>query len=311
MQYYDTHSNVFHANGKLLLTGEYFVLDGALALALPTKQGQKLYAEEQESFGSISWESLDADGEVWFKGMFDKNDFRILSADNQEVARRLQQILEAARRQNDAFLKNGAIVRTELEFPGEWGLGTSSTLLYNIAQWADIDAHQLLEETFGGSGYDLACAGVNSAIFYRLESDIPRFFEFPFAPPFLDSVYFVYLGKKQNSREGIARYREKVKDAPDLIQTISELSEKIAQTSNFTEFNTLLLKHEELVAETIQLPRAKDLYFSDFWGEVKSLGAWGGDFVLVTSDKGESETKEYFKQKGMEVFIPYKDLIQG
>ena len=32
----------FYSNGKLLITGEYVVLDGAKALALPTKYGQNL-----------------------------------------------------------------------------------------------------------------------------------------------------------------------------------------------------------------------------------------------------------------------------
>ena len=32
--------------GKLLLTSEYVVLDGALALALPTKLGQEFFVEE-------------------------------------------------------------------------------------------------------------------------------------------------------------------------------------------------------------------------------------------------------------------------
>ncbi len=49
--------------------------------------------------------------------------------------------------------------------------------------------------------------------------------------------------------------------------------------------------------------------FSDYWGEVKSLGAWGGDFVLVTSKKPIEETREYFLNKGNDVFIPYAELI--
>ena len=32
----------FYAHGKLLLTGEYAVLDGALSLALPTQYGQRM-----------------------------------------------------------------------------------------------------------------------------------------------------------------------------------------------------------------------------------------------------------------------------
>ncbi len=35
----------FRSNGKLLLTAEYLVLDGARAIALPTKLGQSLTVE--------------------------------------------------------------------------------------------------------------------------------------------------------------------------------------------------------------------------------------------------------------------------
>jgi mevalonate kinase len=36
----------FYSNGKLLITGEYLVLDGATAFALPTKIGQNLIVEK-------------------------------------------------------------------------------------------------------------------------------------------------------------------------------------------------------------------------------------------------------------------------
>ena len=42
----------YYSNGKLLITGEYLVLDGAEALALPTKFGQNLIIENAS--GSIS-----------------------------------------------------------------------------------------------------------------------------------------------------------------------------------------------------------------------------------------------------------------
>lgn len=299
----------FHANGKLLLSGEYFVLDGALALAVPTKQGQSLIVEEQESFAHISWESLDAEGNTWFKALFSARDLDLISTSDDAMARRLQQILEAAQRQNPSFLPYGAIIKTELEFPREWGLGTSSTLLYTIAEWANIDAYQLLFETFGGSGYDLACAGADSAIFYRLDDKKPVFHNFPFQPIFIDNLYFVYLDKKQNSREGIAHYRKKVKDAPELVQKISALTEKMSRASNLSEFEAILKTHETIVSETLEMKRAKDLYFSDYWGEVKSLGAWGGDFVLVTSEKSQKETTTYFAEKGFEICLPFSNLV--
>jgi len=59
----------FYSNGKLLITGEYLVLDGAKAFALPTKFRQNLIVEKgipQE----IQWTSFDADGSIWFEDTF-------------------------------------------------------------------------------------------------------------------------------------------------------------------------------------------------------------------------------------------------
>ena len=59
-------------------------------------------------------------------------------------------------------------ITTKLTFPRAWGLGTSSTLISLIAQWAKCDPFELLFEAFGGSGYDIACATANSPISYQL-----------------------------------------------------------------------------------------------------------------------------------------------
>ena len=49
----DNMTTTFNAHGKLLLTGEYFVLDGALALALPCKLGQSMSIQPFESHDSV------------------------------------------------------------------------------------------------------------------------------------------------------------------------------------------------------------------------------------------------------------------
>src|SRR5690606_17098005 len=59
----------FYSNGKLLLTGEYVVLDGAVALAVPTTLGQSLMVEPIGE-PKIEWQSLDAQGNIWFEGAF-------------------------------------------------------------------------------------------------------------------------------------------------------------------------------------------------------------------------------------------------
>lgn len=61
-------TQTFYSNGKLLITGEYVVLDGAKALALPTKFGQNLIVSEGKG-NVINWKSFDNDGSVWFESM--------------------------------------------------------------------------------------------------------------------------------------------------------------------------------------------------------------------------------------------------
>ena len=50
----------FFGHGKILLSGEYLVLDGALSLALPTKVGQSLSVQYTPSFSpTLTWKSFD------------------------------------------------------------------------------------------------------------------------------------------------------------------------------------------------------------------------------------------------------------
>lgn len=300
----------YYSHGKLLLSGEYFVLDGALALALPTKLGQSLQITENES-DEINWKSYDADGTIWFEGVFALPFGEYQRGTDDATGQRLTQIFQAIRQQKSGFFQQfrGLQIETRLEFPRQWGLGTSSTLLANLAQWAQLDPFLLLKNTFGGSGYDIACAVANHAILYQLIDNQQFYKEIVYAPPFIENLYLIYLGKKQDSRQGIALYRQKVKSQPELITQISDITQQFIDCQGLNEFEILIQQHEMLVSETLQLPRAKELYFSDYWGEIKSLGAWGGDFILATSHKNEAETKFYFNERGFSVVLSYEEII--
>ena len=313
----------FYGNGKLLLTAEYFILDGAVGLALPTRLGQSLSLELSANTEG-SWQSYDADGSLWFEAKLGLNNYEIKETNDAATAERLANILRAARalNKNPPPQPTSSVGRylpmqisTELTFPRQWGLGTSSTLIHNLAQVFKINPFDLLQKTFGGSGYDLACAGATKPILYHRIGDKPNWEEVDFKPPFANQLYFIYLGKKQDSREGIARYREKAKNLPpsemqaQYFDEITALTKAFLQENDFKNFEKLIIEHEEKVADIIQLKRAKSLIFNDFWGEVKSLGAWGGDFVLATSDRTEAETRSYFKDKGFDVFFNYNELI--
>ena len=56
----------FYSHGKLLLSAEYAVLDGANALALPTKYGQTLKVKPIDT-SEIRWKSFDHKGKLWFE----------------------------------------------------------------------------------------------------------------------------------------------------------------------------------------------------------------------------------------------------
>ncbi len=108
---------------------------------------------------------------------------RLLSEETQ-AAKDLQDILRQARSQNVHFLRDEAdtIVETKLEFPLNWGLGSSSTLIYNIAQWAYVSPFELSSKTFGGSGYDIACAQSMGPIIYSSTTKGPVWKSVTFSP---------------------------------------------------------------------------------------------------------------------------------
>ena len=295
------------AHGKLLLTGEYAVLDGALALALPVHYGQALDVAPGEP-GLLHWTSRDETGQIWFEAAFALPGLTLLSATDEPTAQRLQQMLYACRRQNPRFLADtqGSRVHTRTDFPRAWGLGTSSTLIAALSHWAGADPYPVLFETLGGSGYDIACAFADGPLLYRLEGNTPHVEPAAFEPPFAEHLFFVFLGKKQNSRAGIRHFREHVQHDTSLIEAISELTRKCLVANTLTDFSTILQEHERLIGQALGLPRAQDLYFSDFPGAVKSLGAWGGDFVLAASNA--DDIQGYFRKKGFEVCIPYGEM---
>lgn len=305
----------FYSNGKLLITGEYVVLDGARALAVPAKFGQDLIVEPIKE-PQLIWASFTSTGECWFEAIFDLPKLRLAQAtfnsaeegSNEKIAETLSDLLTEAKRLNPEFLNtdDGFVIKTHLTFPRDWGLGSSSTLINNIAQWAEVDPYTLLWNAFSGSGYDIACAKSDTPIFYQIDNNSPIIETSHFDPPFKERLFFVHLNQKQNSREGIARFKEKRGNISKEIDRISEISKEISITNEIQVFELLIKEHEEIISKIIELPTVKERLFPDYYGEIKSLGAWGGDFVLVT---GNENTPDYFKQKGYSTILSYSEMV--
>ncbi|MET1258959.1 GYDIA family GHMP kinase [Flagellimonas sp. DF-77] len=298
----------FYSNGKLLVTGEYAVLDGATALAVPTVFGQALELS-QGATGECHWYSHDTEGTIWFEVTFEAPSLRIRSTSDTTIAQRLQEVFRACGQLRPDFLaslSHGVTAHSHLGFDRHWGLGSSSTLINNLAQWAKVDPYRLLAMTFGGSGYDIACAQHNTPLHYRLTANGHVVQPAAFDPPFKNRLFFVYLNQKQNSREGIKAYRERGFDRSELISNINMLTTQLTTATTTEAFDQGLEAHEALLAKVMGVPTIKERLFADFAGSIKSLGAWGGDFVLAS---GNEKTPDYFKAKGFHTVLSYSEMV--
>lgn len=297
----------FYSNGKLFILGEYYVLEGAKVFALPTKFGQSLDVFPI-STTVLSWKSYDADGSVWYNDEIAVND---IISNNQfssdKVRNTLIDILHQAHIMNPTVLQtNGFLVETKLTFPRNWGLGTSSTLINNIAQWFQIDAFELLQRSFGGSGFDIACAQNNVPVTYQVKNNQPIVDQVAFNPTFKDQIYFVYLNQKRDSKEAIANFRKKQKNLTDEVSEVSKMTEELLKIQDLETFISFFKRYEQNLSAILETPTIQEQLFPDFDGLVKSLGGWGGDFVMVASKENPIN---YFKEKGFEIIIKYQDMI--
>ena len=293
----------FHSNGKLLISGEYLVLDGALSLALPCKFGQYLNFTE-DSNGTLEWISKDMNDTIWFTAYFEAKTLKVLKTSNYNTVKWVKKILEFC---NKNSLTNKSLqgkIECKLEFPNNWGLGSSSTLLNNLASLYEINPYDLHFSTTNGSGYDIACAGSNSALTYQVIENIPKVKKMDWSPVFKDEILFIFLKKKQKSNLEVKRFKELKKD-PDLISRISSITKEIIYSKTIEEFEHLLDEHEAITGQYIKSETVKSKYFSDYEGSVKSLGAWGGDFVLATR-----KNKNYFLDKGFDTILSFSEIIK-
>ena len=301
--------NVFYSNGKLLLSAEYLVLNGAKALAVPTVFGQSLQVKYTDQ-PIVTWSSLNSDGSVWYNAQFSVTEIleNKTTATN-TITKKLIEILHHAHQLGSVVLHNykGFEVTTKLNFPKNWGLGTSSTLINNIAQWFGVNAFELLDASFGGSGYDIACAQNNSPIVYQKIKGKPFVKPVSFNPTFKENLFFVYLNQKQNSSNAIASYKNHQHKALKYMLQINTITAQMQNATSGKEFGKLMQEHEVILSHILQTETVKERLFTDFNGFIKSLGAWGGDFIMVAS---KENPKEYFKQKGFDTFLTYAEMVK-
>ena len=297
----------FHANGKLLITGEYLVLVGAMALALPLRFGQKMHVTETEQ-RIVYWESSTAAGQ-WFTGKFDADTFQAIYVDNVKIADELTRVLSAARKLNPFFLtgESGCRVTTRANYPIEWGLGSSSSLCHLIAGWAGVNAHDLHTLISNGSGYDVACAGQSEMIFFQLNDGKPKITPAYAGKALHENAYFVYLGNKQDTDLEVVAFLKKINHTKNDVEKVTRLSSLICHAGSYNELFCLVEEHESILSRFLKRePIARR--FPSFPGTAKSLGAWGGDFAMFVSGNEPEEVINILHRLGFAEVFKYSDI---
>lgn len=299
----------YYSHGKLLLTGEYLVMFGAKSLAVPVNFGQEMVVEIVSS-PKLTWKAC-IQNELWFTAEIDLLRLSFLNSSDEKRTSSLLEVLIAAKKLNPTFLsgENGFSVTTRLNYPQQWGLGSSSTFIANVAQWARVDAMQLNSLISEGSGYDIACTQANSPILYQLKNKTPYWHEVNFMPSFRNHLYFLYLGKKQDTLSSIINFRKDYKLNEQDITFISGVTMKLLTAGTLKEAIELLDLHESFVSQLLKVEPVKRSFFNDFNGTVKSLGAWGGDFALVATELDFDEVKQYFENKGFGTLFKFDEMI--
>ena len=261
----------FYSNGKILITSEYLVLAGAKAFAIPCKKGQYLKFKNLEN-KTLSWKSYDHNDTLWFEAIFELPNLDIIKTSEILVAKRLKALLNLANKENPNFLLEGGEVKTFLEFNKNWGLGSSSTLISNIATWAKVNPYQLGKKSFGGSGYDIACSHANGPIIYTKKDLNPLIENVNFSPLFVDQLFFIYLNKKIDTQKAIKNFNHN-SISNSTIKKINTITDKIIASDTLDKFEYNLNQHEIILSQDSSKKDRERKVFFRFQRQYKK--SWG------------------------------------
>ena len=295
----------YYSSGQLLLTGEYFVLKGAKAFALPTVMGQTLYVSQATSQKDmLVWKSYDVDGKVWFWARF-SNHLELIETSSPSKAILIQRFLTCILDQKPSKFEVPLDFNFYLDFPLTWGLGSSATLIANLSQWSEIDPYLLLE-IMGGSGYDVACALASTPVLYDLQDRAEKLSNFDY--PFHTQLYFLHLNRKVSSSQSVSKHFIHKNFPQKKIDEVTEMTSQLIKVSSLDDFSLQLNRYDDFISNELGLPTVRQEFFPDYPYPMKYLGAWGGDFCLVVMpDVGD---KGYFFDKGFHTMLSFDEMIQ-
>jgi hypothetical protein len=280
---------------------------GAEALAFPVKFGQTLFVDPcVQNF--IHWVSKEK-GITWFTCDLDPVSMEINSTSDLTIAIRLADILNAAKKINPDFLceNHGLNISVEANYPLNWGLGSSSTLIALISKWAEVDPFHLFRAVSNGSGYDIACALRKKMFFYQVNDEQPVMRSATPGKALSEYACFAYLGSKQDTVYEVEMFLKRLNFSVLDVKRISELSQLICHAETFGDLACMVKEHERILSRILNKNTVAD-QFPGFPGTVKSLGAWGGDFAMFASIYDHQTVKRVLSGYGIDKVFTFHEL---
>ena len=301
----------FYSKGKIMIAGEYLVVSGAKAIAVPLNVGQKLAVSfNADGPHEVLWKTYEGESQI-LEYNFPIEDIRQMQYKPEGERGFVLKVLRGATRINKAFLaeKGLYIVETSFDAGLKPGLGQSSSLISNVAWWADVDVYRLNRFVSKGSGYDVAAARASGPISYIKNCPEPEISMVELPEQVLNKIFLVHLNKKESSEKSISLYLKMLltrkKDVPGLNSIIDDL----LAAKTVDAFGDAMERHDRLLSKVLRKKHVKQLLFSDFKGYIKSSGAWGGDYVLALTEDDEKAVKEYFSEKGYKSVVKFSEMI--
>lgn len=293
----------YSASGKLLLFGEYLVLRGANCFAIPLSFKQDLRIAPITD-NKLIWEAFDG-GKIWLRIEFD-SELNILSTNDENKAVPIQKLLQLIRIKRRYLKLTRLHVQFTINFSRQFGFGTSSTLISLMSQWTYLDPYYLLLQSFGGSGFDVAAATADGPFTYSIEK---RFIsKHTIAPQIRANLLFVYIGQKQKSVTEVNSFKNK-EVTPKQLEQMNYIVQQATTCLSIEKWEMLMDESETLLSSILHQSKVKDKLFDDYPFSIKSLGAWGGDFIMATC-RDIDEAKSYFENKGLYIYYTYDEIIK-
>lgn len=302
----------YYANGKLLISGEYLVLSGAEALALPLKMGQWLEAGiiGGEERSHLRWQAW-VRGKEWFTATILLPDWEIIESSDSHIAGRLVKMLGEISSMNSSLFepRKSYSFSTVSDFDHNWGMGSSSALLANLARWAGIGPFDLFHRLGRGSGYDVAAALATGPILFSASNHFARITPVKFLPDFHQHIWFVYRGWKQDTERSLDEFSRLQEPTRQQVEMMNYYTGELLQTRHLKQFMHIMSEHELFISRMLGRNPVKEEFFSDFKGEIKSLGAWGGDMMMAVSELPGDYVRSYFQAKNIQTIFDFDSLI--